>query len=111
MAEPRNETRAITGPAIRAINEHFGARALADRRNSGLLRIGSRAIKLCANGTPDIEVLLDGGRSLWIETKVGDKGLTDDQRTWHHKAAALGHTVIVARSVQDAVDAVGRALR
>ena len=58
-------------------------------------------------GTPDIEVLLPGGRCMHIEAK-GTKATKVEpaQVAMHAKLRGMGHVVAVCRDVQGAVDAV-----
>lgn len=68
-----------------------------------------RAIKGVEPGTPDILVMLCGGRVLWLECKTEKGKLTQTQQLWHEQAARLGHTAIVVRSLNEAVQAVDAA--
>ncbi len=73
------------------------------RRNSG----GRRGrVWLCEEGTPDIEVMLRGGRVAWIELKTATGTVSDAQKLWHAAAGEMGHVVHVVRTVQGAIDAV-----
>lgn len=80
------------------------------RRNAGMTVLGTgankRVINGCESGTPDIEVMLEGGRVVWLELKTARGRLTDSQKRWHAMAATYGHTVCVARTVDEAVQAV-----
>ena len=84
------------------------------RLNAGLTILGSgkaaRAIRGVEPGTPDVLVMLRNGRVLWIELKTSTGKLSDAQTAWHARARSMGHDVLVARSVQDAVDAVREAI-
>lgn len=72
------------------------------RRNSG--RRGN--VQMCEPGTPDIEVMLPGGRVAWLELKTPTGKARDTQKAWHARAARFGHVVHVVRSVDEAVAAV-----
>lgn len=80
------------------------------RLNSGATVIGEgasrRMIKGCEAGTPDVLVLLSGGRVVWLELKSPRGRIADSQSAWHAMAAKLGHRVVVCRDVQTAIDAV-----
>lgn len=80
------------------------------RLNAGatVLKVGEtrRMIRGCESGTPDILVMLDGGRCVWLECKTDKGRVTETQKSWHTMAAALGHRVAIARSVEDAIAAV-----
>ncbi len=78
------------------------------RRNAGKRR--SRSPNGCEPGTPDIEVMLPGGRVVWLELKTAEGNPSDVQTEWHAMARSMGHTVHVVRSVEEAVGAVVDAL-
>lgn len=96
---------------LRAIEWLPGVHAL--RLNAGLTVLGTgknkRAIKGCEPGTPDIEVMLMGGRVIWLECKTPKGRLSKSQVAWHAMASKLGHRVRVVRSVDEAVAAVREA--
>ena len=52
-------------------------------------------------GEPDFVILLPEGRTLLVEAKTGTGKLSDDQERLHSKAWALGHTIHIARSLED----------
>ncbi len=52
-------------------------------------------------GFPDLLVLLPEGRTMWIEVKQPGKSPSESQVTRHRELRALGHTVVVAASVED----------
>jgi hypothetical protein len=51
-------------------------------------------------GFPDLIVLLPEGRSFLVEVKGPGGSLTDNQRELHPRIRAIGHTVIVAKSIE-----------
>lgn len=57
-------------------------------------------------GTPDLLVLMPGGRSLWVEVKTPSGEVSKVQRVRHRELRNLGHAVTVARSVEEFVEAV-----
>ncbi len=70
-------------------------------------------VTLGAKGTPDIQVLLRGGKTVWLEVKrPGNWKRSTNPKTvaaqakWKAEAAALEHTVVIVQSVQDAITAV-----
>ena len=67
-----------------------------------------RMIRGCEPGTPDILVMLDGGRCVWLELKTPNGRVTQTQRSWHALAARRGHRVVIVRTVHEAIDAVRR---
>lgn len=58
------------------------------------------------NGTPDVLVLMPGGRSLWVETKMPGKGPTGVQADMHKRMRDMKHAVTVSRSVEEFVESV-----
>lgn len=58
-------------------------------------------------GIPDLLVMNpDWGVSLWVEVKRPEGSTTDHQEQWHDIAEASGQRVIVARSVDEVVEAL-----
>jgi hypothetical protein len=87
------------------------------RQQSGTLKGGR--IKLGKKGTPDVQVLLPNGRSMFLELKKpdGKKGRRASgdatriaQEAWHASALKLGHVVHIFDNATDAVHAVIAAL-
>jgi hypothetical protein len=78
------------------------------RMQSGTVRKGSRFIRMCEPGTPDLLVMRPNGRCVWLEIKRADgKGrVSAVQSDWHRKAEKLGHAVYVIESVQNAIQVV-----
>ena len=52
-------------------------------------------------GATDIVIALPGGGTLWIETKTERGRLSDEQIAVHARLRALGHIVVVARSIPE----------
>jgi hypothetical protein len=70
-------------------------------------------ITLGAKGTPDIQVLVRGGKSVWLEVKrPGNWKRSTNPKTvaaqakWREDAAKLEHSVHIVQSVQDAIAVV-----
>lgn len=61
-------------------------------------------------GAPDLVGVLWGGRMCCFETKTPKGRLSKRQRAWHGAAREWGIFVAVARSVPEALEALGRAL-
>lgn len=85
------------GSVVAAIkNEHRAdaasgrarARFYAKRREEGV-----------QDGMPDVVIALAGARVVWIENKSLRGRLSKDQRDMHAVLRALGHTVFVARTI------------
>lgn len=53
-------------------------------------------------GFPDAVAILPGGRTLWWEFKAPRGRLSNEQREMHERMRALGHTVVVCRSIETA---------
>ena len=53
-------------------------------------------------GWPDVAVVLDRGRVVWLELKAGRNGTTDAQDGLHARMRTLGHAVHVVRSIEEA---------
>jgi hypothetical protein len=64
---------------------------------------GKRMIRSGEPGVPDLMVQSPFG---WLEVKRPGEELSDDQKTWHAKAARAGVRVAVVRSVREAVEIV-----
>lgn len=84
------------------------------RHNAGAIVLGAgksrRMLRGVEAGTPDLQVLMTVGRSVWLEVKTPKGRVSKRQAEWHARARRLGHLVFVVRSVDDAVQTV-RALR
>ena len=52
-------------------------------------------------GTPDLLVVMDRGRSLWVEVKRPGERPTEIQAQRHRELRSLGHAVVVATSVDE----------
>lgn len=79
------------------------------RLNAGVLVIPGqrrRVVRGVEPGTPDILVMLPGGRVVWLECKTERGTVTSVQHAWHARAGSMGHEVYVVRSVQDALQAI-----
>jgi hypothetical protein len=68
------------------------------RLNAGSVR---HNVKMAEDGTPDLLIAASGGVSIWAEVKRPDKDPTDIQLQRHRELEALGHRVVVLRSVDD----------
>lgn len=78
------------------------------RQNTMQARAASgRMVRSCPDGVADILGCLQGGRFLAIEVKSETGALRPAQRAWLARMQQLGALVVVARSAQEAVAAVG----
>ena len=57
-------------------------------------------------GCPDICVILDKGKTLWIEVKSTNGRIQDSQKQFHQMLKNLGHHVIIARDVCTVINAL-----
>lgn len=70
-----------------------------------------RKIKFGLEGETDIDgIIAPSGRKLCIEVKTGTGRLSAAQKRYRDMVVKFGAVYVEARSVQDAVDAVQRAL-
>jgi len=97
---------------VREILNELGSRAdcIVWQNVNGLFRYvdSEQRVKVGLPGTPDVIGLYRGGLMLLIEAKTGEADLSTNQRIFRRNAEALGATVCVARSVEDAVGYVDR---
>jgi hypothetical protein len=101
MASRSSRETELSSAIVNAVNR-LGCKV--ERINSGIARPmrGRGIMHLASAGTPDLLVLWP---YLWIETKDLAK-LSPEQTEWHAWAKRTGVPVIVAHSVNDAVQAV-----
>lgn len=57
-------------------------------------------------GCPDICVILDKGKTLWIEVKSTNGRIQESQKQFHLMLKKLGHNVIIARDVFTVINAL-----
>ncbi len=76
------------------------------RLQSGIIKSGNRFIHLCPKGTPDRICLGPNGLTIWLEIKLEDGEMSEEQIKWHAKHKALGHHVFMVKSVSEAVEIV-----
>ena len=57
-------------------------------------------------GCPDICVILDEGKTLWIEVKSTNGRIQESQKQFHQMLKNLGHHVIIARDVCTVITAL-----
>lgn len=55
-------------------------------------------------GSPDLVFLLPGGKVGWLEMKAKKGSLSPDQKAFRDKAAALGHSWAMARTIDEALE-------
>lgn len=84
-----------------------GLGCLVIRVQSGLLRLPGRVVRCAPKGTPDLCVLVDGGRTVWLEVKHGTGKASAEQFEMHNAMRSMGHEVAVVWSVEDAIYSIG----
>ncbi len=100
---------------MRAIRQavNLDGRARLVRNNTGVGRALSGEAKIrfgLGNGGADLVGMLRGGRAFAIEVKTPVGRLRPDQKAWSAAFQAWGGFYAVARSVDEAIAAVDRAL-
>lgn len=92
---------------VREILNELGARAdcIVWQARAGTYRFIHSDGVVCIDpvGIPDIVGITHGGRWILIEVKTGTGRLSKSQEAFRRNIEALGATVCVARSTQDAV--------
>ncbi len=81
------------------------------RQQSGMIMVGSRAIRIGVEGLPDIIVVVPPtGRLLGLEVKSKNGSLRPAQKAIRARMEASGAVYRVVRSLQEAMDAVASTL-
>lgn len=109
----RRRPRGKESPRVTAILKALRLRGIwAWRANSGTqvikatVRTRRRVIKGAPAGTPDILLVLPGGRLCGLEVKSDDGAQRPSQRLWQAKAERYGVRYAVVRSVVEALHVV-----
>lgn len=89
----------------------FGRLFPVYRQNVGVSQRGDHVIRFGQPGEADLWGILPGGIHVEIEVKSPDGKQSDDQRRWESQVTRAGGIYVLARSVQDVWDAIGRHLR
>jgi hypothetical protein len=99
MKRPERET---TPEILKWLNDH---NVMAWRVNSGMVKRGSRWIRMAPEGTPDIQCILPGGKALFIENKSNGSVVSDEQVQWIIRATRQGaHVIVALKGLEDVVD-------
>lgn len=100
-----SESTQITSPIVAALNK---AGYFAMRLNSGRVRVRGGFMTLCPVGTADILLCLPDRLPIWVETKAVKKDYHKEQQeaqgAFRARVEALGHTFVVARSLDDVLE-------
>lgn len=109
----RRSPRGKESPRVTAILKALKLRGIwAWRANSGAqvikatVRTRRRVIKGAPAGTPDVLLVLPGGRLGGLEVKSDDGTQRPSQRVWQAKAERYGVRYAVVRSIAEALAAV-----
>lgn len=99
VAALRRKWATISDIALRPVVFHIPMGGSRDAREASNLKTqGALA------GVPDLVIVLPYGGMIWIEMKSSTGVLSPMQITLGDNFRALGHTLLVARSVYDALD-------
>ena len=101
-----SESSELTGPLVAAIRK---CGVMAERMNSGMVRVKGGFMQLHSPGTADI-LAFPRGRVVWIECKTltgkTRKGTAEDQAEFKRKVEALGHSYHRVTSLAEGLEAV-----
>lgn len=88
---------------IHDIQEQYGLRTdmLIWRNNTGCARGKRRLVRFGLLGSADFIVLLDGGKTLFVECKRVGKDRDAQQRRFERRVTELGFTYVVAWTMDD----------
>jgi len=75
------------------------------RLQSGKVKVMGGWMYLCPAGTADVLTFDSVGRCMWIELKQLKGEQREKQVEFQQKVTAIGHSYVVARSVEDVVKA------
>ena len=96
------------GDLVKVIRQYLELQgAVVIRNNSGCLRDATnRPVRFGETGSADLVCCLRGGRYLAVEVK-GPKGrLRPSQAVWLDRVRSAGGLAVVARTLQDLIDAL-----
>lgn len=74
------------------------------RMQSGKVKVMGGWMYLCPAGTADVLTFDSSGRCVWIELKQLKGEQREKQVEFQQKVVGIGHTYIVARSVEDVIN-------
>ncbi len=80
------------------------------RANAGVARMGRRVVRFGVPGQADLTGILPGGIRLEVEVKAADGRQTEEQRNYQRMIERFGGVYVLARSVEDVQNAIGRYL-
>lgn len=98
-ANPESEIQAAIADALRLRG------CYVERRNSGAVRTQAGGlVRLAPVGTPDLALVLPGGRAGFVEVKRPGERPTPAQAEKHAELRGYGAVVVVAHSVDEALE-------
>jgi hypothetical protein len=98
-----SETSELTGPLISALRD---AGAWPIRMQSGRVRVRGGWMMLAPAGTADILCFPQRKPITWIETKTLAGELRGKQEEFRERVVGWGHRYIVARSIDEGLEAL-----
>ena len=103
----------MTTPEKRLQNEilrHFGTKPWLRiwRQNAGVARMGPRTVRFGVPGQADLTGILSDGIRLEIECKSADGKQSLDQQRYQQMIEKFGGLYVLARSVEDVEEILGR---
>ena len=87
------------GSVVAAIPGEQGAASGATERQRARFGMARKASGI-VTGLPDCVVALPGGACLWVEFKAAGGAVSDRQDGLHQRMRSLGHTVLLATSIE-----------
>lgn len=91
--------RAVLPPQAKV---HHSPNEVQRRGKLGMIEVAKKRQAGTIAGWPDIEILLPGPRTLFMEVKAPKEYPPKDQRDLHADLEAIGYPVAVVRSIEDA---------
>ena len=93
-----SERKNITTPILKACIQ-LGIFAM--RVNSGKVKVRGGWVQLAPAGTADIAIYPRDQRPVWVETKIKDGELSDEQCAFADRVADLGHSYWTIQSLEE----------
>lgn len=93
------------------ISEDFPESVRAWKNNSGAIKVDGRFVKFGVSGQADITGIIEGGKRLEIEVKVGKDYQKKDQKNYDRMITKFGGVYILARDYETVKRYIGFALK
>jgi hypothetical protein len=97
-----SETEDLTGPLLKMLRQ---CGVWATRMQSGVVKVKGGWCHMSPKGTADI-LARPGGRVVWIETKIGKYGQSEDQKTFQCLVEHMGDKYVIARTIDEGIEAI-----